>query len=242
MKNAFGISRRWSGWLVACGLLLSVSLSAGFSEEPKADKAKEKKKEAKADQGWKSLFDGKTLDGWKDSGFGGGGETTVEQGNLQIGYGEGCNGVTFTKEFPKVDYEVRLQAQRVDGTDFFCGMTFPVQDSPCSFIVGGWSGSVVGLSSIDGDDANHNDTRKLMAFKNKQWYDIRLRVTKTRISAWIDDKLIVDQETTGHKLSVRPEVEKSRPFGLCSYSTTAALRKIEVRKLTEEEAQPGPPS
>jgi hypothetical protein len=49
-----------------------------------------------------------------------------------------------------MNYEIKLEAKKVTGNDFFCGMTFPVGDSFCSFIVGGWGGPVVGLSSIDG--------------------------------------------------------------------------------------------
>ena len=29
-----------------------------------------------------------------------------------------------------------------DGSDFFCTTTFPVGDAFCSFVVGGWSGTV----------------------------------------------------------------------------------------------------
>lgn len=228
------------------GLLMLAGVFVGsqfvLAEEPAEKKpaaAKPADKTAgKAEVKWQSLFDGKTMEGWKPTEFGTGGEILVEKGNMVISFGDGCTGVTWQKDFPKVDYEVRLEAQRVDGTDFFCGMTFPVQESPCSFIVGGWGGGVVGLSSIDGEDAARNKTTQYMEFKKGQWYKIRLRVTKTRISAWIDEKQVIDQETTGHKLTIRPEVEKSRPFGICSWSTTAALRKIELRKLTAEEAQP----
>ena len=52
-----------------------------------------------------------------------------------------------------MDYEVTLEGKRVAGDDFFCTTTFPVGESFCSFVVGGWHGTVVGLSSIDGMDA-----------------------------------------------------------------------------------------
>ncbi len=221
-------------------MLAGVLAGSQFSlaDEPADKKPAAAKSTDKAEVKWQSLFDGKTMDGWKPTEFGTGGEILVEKGQMVISFGDGCTGVTWQKDFPKVDYEVRLEAQRVDGTDFFCGMTFPVQDSPCSLIVGGWGGGVVGLSSIDGEDAARNKTTQYMEFKKGQWYKIRLRVTKTRVSAWIDEKQVIDQETTGHKLSIRPEVDKSRPFGICSWSTTAALRKIELRKLTAEEALP----
>lgn len=61
-----------------------------------------------------------------------------------------------------------------NGSDFYCGLTFPVGNSPCcSFIVGGWGGGVVGLSSLDGSDASENETTKYQEFDNKRWYKVR---------------------------------------------------------------------
>jgi hypothetical protein len=188
------------------------------------------------DLAWQPLFDGRSLEGWKRSDFGTAGDVKVEKGAIVLGYADGCNGVTFQGEFPKQDYEIRLQAQRVDGTDFFCGLTFPVGEDPCSLIVGGWGGAVVGLSSLDGEDAAHNETRKLMGFRKGQWYAIRLRVAAGKISAWIDDEQIVDVATEGKKIGIRPEVEESKPLGICSWCTTAALRNIEWRTVEPEEA------
>ncbi|MDB5385732.1 MAG: signal peptide protein [Planctomycetaceae bacterium] len=231
---------------LSCGVL-ALAEDTPKKEAPQKDSAtakteavKEspKKEGAPADKKWQPLFDGKTLTGWKVTEFGSGGEIEVEGDHILIGYGDGCTGLTWTKDFPKVDYEVLVEAQRVDGTDFFCGLTFPVQESPCSLIVGGWGGALVGLSSIDGEDAAHNDTKQYLTFEKKKWYQIRLRVTKTHISAWIDDKRVILQGTTGHKLSIRPEVQKSLPFGICSWCTTAAVRKADVRKLTPEETKP----
>lgn len=186
---------------------------------------------------WTSLFDGKSLGGWKSSEFGGTEDLEVEDGKLVIGFADGCNGVTWTKEFPKIDYEISLEAMRVDGTDFFCGLTFPVGSSPCSLIVGGWGGSVVGLSSLDGQDAAHNETTQSMGFKQGVWYHLRLRVTGGRIQAWIDGKSVVNVSTKDRKLSIRLEVERSKPLGIATWCTTGAFRDIKYRKLSAEEAQ-----
>ena len=51
-----------------------------------------------------------------------------------------------TNEIPKINYEVALDAMRVSGSDFFCGLTVPVNDSFCSLIVGGWGGGLGGVS------------------------------------------------------------------------------------------------
>lgn len=183
---------------------------------------------------WTSLFDGKALDGWKVPNFGPQGEVEVKDKQIILNYGDGLTGITWTKQFPKTNYEIAVEAMRVDGNDFFCGLTFPVGDDPCSFIVGGWGGTVVGLSSIDDRDASDNNTSKGKEFKTKQWYDIRVRVTKDSIQAWIDDEQMVDQERKDHKISIRPEVELSKPLGITSWKTTAAIRSIKYRELKPE--------
>jgi len=176
------------------------------------------------------LFDGKTLDGWEITDFGTQGPVSVSGGKIIIGMGDGCSGITWKRDFPTVDYEVTLEAMRMDGHDFFCGMTFPVGKSPCTLIVGGWGGMVVGLSSIDGMDASENETMTLKQFENDRWYRIRLRVTAETIQAWIDNEIVVDFTIGDCFLSIRPEVELSKPFGIASWRTTAAIKNIRIDK------------
>jgi hypothetical protein len=185
----------------------------------------------------KSLFDGKSLQGWKKSDFAGTGEVEVKDGQIILDTGNDMTGITWTNELPLINYEVTLEAMRVDGSDFFCGLTFPVNKDPCSLIIGGWGGGVVGLSSIDGSDASENETTTFTSFKNGQWYRIKLRVTEPKIEAWIDDKKVVDVKITGRRLSIRIEVEASKPFGFATWRTTGALRNIKLRQL---DASSGP--
>ena len=135
---------------------------------------------------------------------------------------------TWTGDFPETDYEVSLEAKRMEGNDFFCGMTFPAGKDPCTLIVGGWGGTVVGLSCIDGMDASENETTSIRKFDNHRWYAIRLNVSNDSIKAWIDSEMVVSVEIAGKKLSVRPEVELSRPFGVASWRTKAALRNMRL--------------
>jgi hypothetical protein len=184
-----------------------------------------------AEPGSKSLFDGKSLAGWKKTAFGGEAEVEVKDGRIVMAAGSPMTGITWTREFPKIDYEISLEAMRVDGSDFFCGLTFPVGESPCSFIVGGWGGGVVGLSSIDGSDASENETTRYQEFESGRWYAIRVRVAKNKIEAWIDKTQMVDLDTKDRRISIRVEVELSRPVGISCFATTAALRDIKVRTL-----------
>jgi hypothetical protein len=183
----------------------------------------------------KPLFDGKTLAGWKATNFGGEGEVYVEKGILFVGQGSNMTGITYARgDFPKVNYEVTLEAKRVRGNDFFCTTTFPVGDKHCSLVVGGWGGAVVGLSSIDGQDASQNATKTYQDFKTDRWYRVRIRVTADRIQAWIDKQKVVDVVTRGKKISIRPECNLSRPFGIATWSTTGAIRDIRLQMLPGE--------
>lgn len=177
-----------------------------------------------------SLFDGQTLEGWTVTSYGTEGPVSVADGKIILNYGDGCTGVTWQKDFPKVNYEVTLEAQKTVGNDFFCGMTFPVNNEFCSLIVGGWGGPVVGLSCIDGEDAAHNQTKILKKFEKNTWYKIRLRVDNEKITAWIDDEKLVDFSYAGHSLSLRAEVQLSKPFGLFTWETTGEIRNIRVEK------------
>ena len=204
------------------GLLLVAK--TGFSQAPNEKAA------------WKSLFDGKTLKGWKQSDFFKPGKSSVKDGAIILEKGTKMTGLTYEgKDFPKMNYEVSLESKRVDGRDFFCTTTFPVGDSFCSFVVGGWGGSVTGLSSIDGIDASENQTGQGIEYKNDQWYKIRIRVTDKRVETWIDKEQTVDLDTSDVKLGIRIECNVSTPFGIASYDTVGAVKDIKVRNLSAAE-------
>ena len=180
------------------------------------------------------LFDGVSLDGWEITNFGPQGPVTVTGGQIVLGMGEGCTGITYKKDFPEVNYKVTLEAKRVAGNDFFCGMTFPVGKEPCTLIVGGWGGTTVGLSSINRKDASENQTTTYMNFEKNRWYRITLVVKKDTIRAFIDDNKIVDYARGRNEvLSIRPEVVLSKPFGIASWYTTAALKDIRLERIDE---------
>jgi hypothetical protein len=181
---------------------------------------------------WQSLFDGKSLEGWRETPFTGRGQVRVENGTIVLAAGGPMTGITWTGTFPRSNYEVRFEGQRVRGSDFFASLTFPVGDSYCTWVTGGWGGDIVGLSSLDGWDASDNETRSYFNFDTGRWYALRLRVTDDRIMAWIDDRQIINVVITGRGISLRPgESKLSVPFGFASYGTTGGLRKIEYRLL-----------
>jgi hypothetical protein len=184
-------------------------------------------------EGWQPMFDGHSLKGWEETTqFGGRGPIECRSGVILLNMGDPFTGINWTNPFPKMNYEIVLDAMRVMGSDFFCGLTVPVGDSFCSLIVGGWGGTLVGISSLDGMDASENETTKFVNFEEGRWYRIRLRVTTKRIEAWIDKDRLVNVDITDKKISLRPgEIEYSKPVGIASYQTMSAFREIRVRRI-----------
>ena len=202
-------------------LLLALALAGGsaVNAQPKSEE-------------WKPMFDGKTLQGWRETPYTARGEVRVEKGSIVLGRGEPITGVTWAGAFPRSNYELRFEGARLQGNDFFAGLTFPAGNSFCTWVTGGWGGDIVGLSSIDGWDASDNETRSYFNFETGRWYTLRLRVTDDRIMAWIDDKPVVDVNIEGRTLSLYyGETKLSAPLGFASYRTTGGVRKIEYRLL-----------
>ena len=183
---------------------------------------------------WTPLFDGHSLKGWNPTPFSKHGATTVQAGAIHIAKSS-LTGITYAgTDFPKSNYEIRFEAKRIEGNDFFAGLTFPVKDSFCTWINGGWGGSTVGLSSLDHNDASENDTSSLRDFVNGRWYAFRLAVTDSRIQAWMDNDLVIDVDITKRLVNLRPgEMDLSTPLGFATYWTEADLRKIEYRRLPD---------
>ena len=139
---------------------------------------------------WINLFNGKDLTGWKETDYAGRGNVKVKKGELHIENGLVITGVTFTNKtiLPKTNYELEYEAKKVNGTDFFGLLTFPVGDSHASLVTGGWGGAVTGISSINSMDASENDTTVYLKLNKNQWYKFRLRVTPENLSVWMTPK------------------------------------------------------
>src|SRR5213595_2551742 len=84
---------------------------------------------------WQPMFDGATLKGWRPTPFTGQGQVSVKNGTILLGTGS-MTGITWTNPFPKMNYEIRFEAARLEGSDFFASITFPVKDSYLSWING----------------------------------------------------------------------------------------------------------
>ena len=205
-------------------LLVSICVFASCSSTSKEEEKK---------PSGQSLFNGKDIKGWKISDFGGEGEITVKDGSIFLDYGNPMTGLTYTGEIPKVNFEVELEAQKVDGNDFFVGLTVPYKDTHMSLILGGWGGVTCGISSFDYADASENDTTFVKMFHKKRWYKVKLQVMESRVRAFVDGEMLIDKEIDGNKIHTRPEIDPSKPFGIAAFETQAMYRNIYIRKIKD---------
>lgn len=173
-----------------------------------------------------SLFDGKTLGAWKPVSFGGEGVVSVVDGAIRLERGNDLTGVVWGGKLPGASFRVQMEARRIDGTDFFCAVTVPVGRNHCTFVVGGWGGTVVGFSSLDGLDASENETSHGMPLDDGRWYRVAVDVTPDRLQGLIDDAVVAETKLAGRDIDVRIEMLLCRPLGIASWRTTSDIRAI----------------
>jgi hypothetical protein len=215
-------------WCLATALLGTAAIAAGPTTRPSGATTRA------ADKNVIELFDGKTLKNWKSTEFGGEGDVSVENGQIVVGAGSTLSGVTWTGgDLPKVNYEIELDAMKLNGSDFFLALTFPYKNSAASLVLGGWGGSLCGISSINGNDAANNEHTTTRDFPKNKWVHVRLRVTPDRIKAWLDhddENPILDVDTTDVEIGTRADIDAARPLGLSTFQTSAAYKNITLKK------------
>ena len=171
--------------------------------------------------------------GWRETPFAGRGEVQCRSGVILLNMGDPFTGINWTNDFPKMNYEIALDAMRVMGSDFFCGLTVPVGDDACSLIVGGWGGSLLGISSIDGMDASENETTKFAQLRDWPLVSHPPPGDRRQAPGWVDRREGGRCDIKGRKVSTRPgDIELSKPLGLAAWETSAALREIKWRPIT----------
>jgi hypothetical protein len=183
------------------------------------------------------LFNGRNLSGWRMANISGNGTVKVlKDGIMQCGAGMSITAIVYTNRFPVRNYELSLEAKRTEGSDFFIGLTIPVESSYCTVIIGGWGGGLCGLSSFDGNDAANNQWAEGINLQNNRWYKLRVRVTPGVIQITLNEDLYTAriEYDDPRRLSLRSgEIEETIPMGLATYETTAHWRNFTLTKITE---------
>lgn len=164
------------------------------------------------------------------------GAVTLTDGVLRLGEGKPMTGVAYiAKEpLPVKDYEVSFEARRIEGENFFAALTFPVrdQDTAATWVIGGWGGKCVGISCLQFQAADENETTNWIEFETAKWYRFRLQVRDDRLTGFVEDKQIFDANTEGKKITMRfGDIEFCRPLGLATYSTVGEIKNLKIAKL-----------
>lgn len=166
--------------------LLGSTLALAGGPEPAAVPA--------AAGGWKSLFDGKTLDGWTERGgpYDGDADWTVEDGAIVGREAEGARGGLLYTESMHRDFEFECDVKVTAPFDsgIFVrmapgkrGAQFTLDDRPggeiCGIYSNGW------LFHESGGDA---------AWRSGEWCHVKVRCVgdPMHLTAWIDGRCVVD--------------------------------------------------
>lgn len=166
-----------------------------------------------------------------------------QAGILVLGPGELLSVVKYTGKRPILldNYEVQWEGMRLNGSDFFAALTFPVgsKDHCATFVAGGWGGWTIGVSCIDGLFANENETTTSMKFEQGRWYAFTLQVTKECLRALIDGEEQFKVPLKGKTIGMHPgDIRVSTPLGFASYATKGAVRNVRFRPLKPGELTP----
>jgi hypothetical protein len=184
------------------------------------------------------LFEAPLIDHWQDAKIDDGGEVKREADGFTLKEGAPMTGNVFpTWEqdgLPLINYRVTYEAMRVSGSDFFGSVTFPVgsRERCVTFVLGGWGGTQVGISSIDGSDASQNPTGSSHRFEDGRWYRIRIEVEEQSLRVWLDDLPLVSFNPKGRQLHLRgADIAKCVPFGFATFGTEGRVRACVVERL-----------
>ena len=186
-----------------------------------------------------ALFNGKDLSGWKAADIWGNGKVeALSNGVVSCGLGKPLTGLAYTNSFPTMSYEVKMEALRKEGSDFFVAMTIPVESNACTVVIGGWGGNLCGISSINFMDASENQYSESVSFKNDVWYTLRVRVTPGLLEVFLNDTLytakVPFESSSAFTLRAGSDIDKTKPFGLATYETKALWRNLSVTTLEKK--------
>lgn len=164
------------------------------------------------------------------------GAEAKQAGVLLLGRGEPFAVVRYEGKRPLLvdQYEISWEAMRVEGNDFFASLTFPVgsKEKCATFVTGGWGGWTTGISTLQHQFANENETTGSMSFETGRWYGFVLQVNTGCLRGLIDGKEQFKVGLKGKTIDMHPsEIKKTMPLGFASYSTQGAIRNVRIRPL-----------
>jgi formylglycine-generating enzyme required for sulfatase activity len=190
---------------------------------------------------WEPLFDGKSLRGWNTVG-----ErqpaVVAEEGQVLIRAQAGQGAIVWQGAFPKLNYEVSLEAMRIAGPHCFAGVQFPIGDQYACWSFG-WTpqGNQICLERVNGGFFPMDAAARITKFQDGRWYKIRIRVAEDRVQGWMDDVKKFDLPRAETNFSYQDNQPVLKPFWIGTWWTQGAFRNIQLRRLRPgKEVEPGP--
>lgn len=181
---------------------------------------------------WQDLGPHPSGEKWQSVSFGGEGEIEFDAQGARLGFGSPLTAIRWMDGLPMSEhYEIEVRAARLDGSDFFCALNFPVGEESATVVLGGWGGALCGLSCVDGNDASMNSTRAFFSFERGQEYCLRVRVDADAIQAWVDGEPLFRQERAGHAFSLRTEIVPAGRLAISSFQTSARIAAVRWRPI-----------
>lgn len=184
------------------------------------------------------LLNEKNAPRWQPAGIPEEGKITADKGEITLLPGlpmTGCRFAAWSElGLPGTNYRILYEALRVEGDDIFGMCTFPVAShgAHATFVLGGWGGTLTGISSIDFKDASENSTRAEQRFADGVWHRVKIEVRPEEIQAWVNDRLVVNVSIKGRQVGLRPGfIDHCVPFGFATWNTTAKVRAVVVECL-----------
>ncbi len=184
------------------------------------------------------LFSSALIGKWQEAQLEKSGGIVREANGITLNEGSPMTGIVFPSwlkdSLPVVDYAINYEAMRVSGSDFFGSVTFPVRDEKtfATFVLGGWGGSQVGISCIDGYDASENTTGSSQRFENEKWYRVRIEIREKELRVLLNGRPIIQTNIAGRTLNLRGgEIAKCAPFGFATYGTTGRVRGCVIERM-----------
>jgi opacity protein-like surface antigen len=217
--------------LVACLLALAGCVSAHAAEQAAAKQTAEKP----ASHGWQSLFDGKTLEGWRASEAPG--SFNVRDGAIVV---RGPRSHLFyvgpVERHDFRDFELQLEVMTKPGAN--SGVYFHTAWQDESWPAKGYE------VQVNNSQSDPKRTGGLYAVKDNYrapakddvWFTLRIRVEGHRVRTFVDDKLIVDYtqpEQPERPADMQGRVLSSGTFALQAHDPDSEVhyRNIKVRVL-----------
>jgi hypothetical protein len=184
---------------------------------------------------WQSLFDGKTLRGWKlidGHPFGNHGRVDVRNNEIVLGKGGPCTGIQYTGDLPKSDYEFSFEVMSHSASGGLMSMAFHVEGSSTMASIDVHDGGTIEAIMRVVDGGNRGIAAKAR-FEKGRWYRVLVQVTQSRLLVLLDDEKLFDWPRPQHSFGKPVEWGALVPFGIGNWDAETSLRRIQVRRIGE---------